>query len=138
MDTALPADHISLASDIHPLHLRLSFVRGRAQRVLLHLATSRRLHLLHAFPAHLDDRIMPNHVHARYSLYLYTVRVYVHCDILEFADRGPVIGDFSDSAIALKCANFAASWARSRRNENWLRALGWGGGQATNRTSGPS
>ena len=51
MDTALPADHISPASDIHPLHLRLSIVRGRAQRVLLLLATSRRLHLLNAFPA---------------------------------------------------------------------------------------
>ena len=75
MDTALPADHISPASDIHPLHLRFSFVRGRAQRVLLLLATSRRLHLLQAFPAHLDDRVMPNHVHVRYSLYLYTVPV---------------------------------------------------------------
>ena len=99
MDTALPADQISLASDIHPLHLRLSFVRGRAQRVLLLLATSRRLHLLQAFPAHLDDRVMPNHVHVRYSLYGYTVRVYVHCDILEFADRGPVIRDFSDRRV---------------------------------------
>ena len=74
MDTALPADHISLASDIHPLHLRLSFVRGRAQRVLLLLATSRRLHLLQAFPAHLDDRVMPNPVRVRYSLYQYMYR----------------------------------------------------------------